>query len=158
MHIIPIDVQTIALADEAEAEVAVYGDIYVTGGSSGQLNIGTSFIKLTQFAANGQSDGVTPDHTNDRLTIVTTGVYEVHFFLKTVATTSGTVTMSVHVDQAEPTEKIVQITDSGLPRSSFTASGLLSLTANQEIEIFVKGGAASDDITVGEGHLWCAKL
>lgn len=154
---IPVDVQTVAIAEDAGDVANVYGDIYVTGGSTGQA-ISSTPAKLTAFAANGQSAGVTADHTNDRLTVATTGIYLVGFNV-TLSVTSSSLNykISARVDQVEPTEKIIGELDfaaTSVP-GIITGSGLLSLTADEQVELYVDSSSSTPNITVREAHLWC---
>lgn len=55
-----------------------YAGMYVTAGAATQNTDGTPgvFVKLTQFTANGShSDLLIPDHTNDRIQVMKSGVY-----------------------------------------------------------------------------------
>lgn len=55
-----------------------YGSIsFDDGDTPAGQTIGTSYTKIDQFQNNGSSSGVTPDHTNDQITIDTPGVYKI---------------------------------------------------------------------------------
>lgn len=61
---------------------ASYGEIYVAGGAVPQsFSVVNTFYKIAAFSTNGLANGVTPDAANDRVTISTTGVYLIQFFI-----------------------------------------------------------------------------
>ena len=137
-----------------------YGDIYLTGGSTAQTSIGTSYVKISGFAANGLSDETTPDHTNDRVTVTGAGVYLVNTSISFSGTGNAVITFSVHVGQAEPTQKIsiVRKIGAGGDVGNANAVGILSLSASDQVELFVKSDGASDSITPAEAHLTVTRI
>lgn len=65
-----------------QATAATFGEIYVANGVTAQtLTSANTFYKVTAFATDGLSNGVTNGAANDRVTINTTGIYLIQFFV-----------------------------------------------------------------------------
>lgn len=55
---------------------STYGEIHLHDGSTPQsIDNGTTYIKLTGFGDNGLSNSCSPDYTNNKITLLETGVY-----------------------------------------------------------------------------------
>lgn len=53
-----------------------YGEIWVKDNMvETAIGIAGTFVQVTVFTQNGQSNGTTPDHTNDHITVNTDGIY-----------------------------------------------------------------------------------
>jgi hypothetical protein len=140
---------------------ATYGDIYVTGGVTAQSSIGTGYVEVTGFAANGQSSSnVTPDHTSEDITVTDAGIYHVGFHMNFSGSASTQFTFSIHVGGAEPTEVIAAIRTIGAGADSGSCgnSGFLSLAASDVISLYVKADGASKSITPEESRLWLRRV
>jgi len=103
---------------------------------------------------NGEANGVTPDASNDHLTILTTGIYMVHWW---VSCYSGA-TNEFHLQMRRNNNSKGFPNTSGF-RTTSTASavghvaggGLCALNANDTIELWVErkdGGAVSKTLTI----------
>ena len=65
-----------------QALAATYGEIYVASGAVSQtLTSANTFYKVTAWTTDGLSNGITLDAANDKITIDTTGVYLIQFFI-----------------------------------------------------------------------------
>lgn len=65
-----------------QALAATYGEILVASGAASQtLTNANTFYKVTAWTNDGLSNGVTLDAANDKITIDTTGVYLIQFFI-----------------------------------------------------------------------------
>lgn len=61
---------------------ATYGEIYVTGGAVAQtLTNANTYYTVTAFTTDGLFNGVTPVAASDKVTIDTSGVYLIQFFI-----------------------------------------------------------------------------
>lgn len=56
----------------------IYGEIYSNDTATTTVSIasGATYTKITTYTANGLSNGTTPDHTTDKITLNTTGKYK----------------------------------------------------------------------------------
>lgn len=126
-----------------------YGSIYVSNGSTAQTGIGTSYTKITGFAANGSASGdVTPDHANDRITVATAGNYEVFFQCSFSGSVSTTFTISLAVDGTENEQYALQRklgTGGDVGSASFT--GQITLSAAQVLTCLIKADGSSKSFT-----------
>ena len=140
-------------------EELMHGIIYVTGGSTAQAGVTTSPELLTAFAANGVSDNMTVDHTADSITALYAGDYEIWCNLSFISTASTAWRFHIRVAAAEQVYS-VQMTSNATPdEMSVSFGGILALTANQAITVYVEsdaGGGAS--ITVSDGQLMAKRL
>jgi len=131
------------------------GEIKTVDGSTAQASLSTTPVKLTCFAANGVNKGVTPDHTNDKLTIDAggDGDYEVAIQLSFSGSNSTGFTFKVRKNGVE--------TDAGCERKlgvggdvgSCSIAGVIpSLVATDYLEIYVEADAASKSVTVTQAQ------
>jgi len=81
-------------------EAADYGGIWVNAnGASLTLTTSGSWYQFVAFDTNGVSRGATPDHTNDHITVGTTGDYEITAHISfTGGSTNNTYEWAVQVD------------------------------------------------------------
>lgn len=136
-------------------EDQMYGSIKVDGGSTSQDNIGTTPVKLTAFDANGNNNGITPDHTDDDLTVLVAGEYEPLANFSFTATLSTKWTLTVFKNAATTGIAATGETDA-VPSAINVALGLgrsLNLLANDVLTIYVNSddGASLADITIVDG-------
>ena len=161
------DVLTTLLADNTEGAISpqdmrdtvtsialVKGGIYVTGGSTAQTGIGTSFVKFTGFTTNRSSQNVTPDATNDKLTVLVDGLYSV--FLETCweGTVNTQFTMNVHVNGSPSSFQWIRGISNVSSPGSCSMSSPLSLSANDYLECYIKANGTSKSFTAIECSLW----
>ena len=132
-----------------------FADLYTTGGSTAQTGIGTSYTKITGFATGGQAEFINAITGDNRLVVKTAGVYMMQFYASFTGTATTEYSISVHVGQAEADNKavgVVYVPDTNTYQIS--CSGLISVAALAEIEMFIKADGASKSFTPKEMHLW----
>ena len=137
------------------AGVAYYGSISVDEGASAQtLTNAGQYYSVTQFAVNGLSSGMTPDHTNDRITVTNAGVYEVSCVMSFSGTASTIYDMAIYVDGSINTTLTIQ-RDIGTGNTVGAAaiSGLVSLTAGQVLTLWAKSDGTSKAFLVVHANL-----
>jgi hypothetical protein len=135
-----------------------YGGISVTGGAAAtSLTTQNQWYQILSFTADDSAAGVTPDHTNDHLTIDTTGVYLVTLSIAF----SGSASQNYEV-QVQKNNGGTALTNLTLSRTlgaggdvgSASISGLASLTAADTLEVWVRcTTGASKSVTVQEANL-----
>lgn len=122
-----------------------YGSIYVTGGSTAQTVSGTP-AKMTGFAANGpSSSSVTPDHTNDQITVTIAGDYAIDLSLGSFTGSNGsTITLDIYVNGSPSGIPTISRTF-GSPATAGSActKGILTLAANDIITVYVSSTSTS---------------
>jgi hypothetical protein len=69
-----------SLTSDAQAQLNAvtpkYGEIYVNGGATKQTVSTATWTKLTPFATDGESSGMTVAHGNDKITLTADGIYK----------------------------------------------------------------------------------
>ena len=132
-----------------------YGEIYVAENTNETtitaLNV---FVQITDFDTNGVSNLMTPDHTNDHITVTKTGdykasvticldsaggaaaVFHIELFINNGATAFPNVNCSLMVSGIASEEVAA------------TLSGIVSLTANDTVEVWIKNASNTENIIV----------
>jgi len=129
-----------------------YGAIYnyTLGGAGAQtLTDASTWYQISAFSANGVSSGVTPDHTNDHITIATTGVYQVSFNISFSGTLSETFEVSAWKNDGATQMldvAVVRKLGTGGDVGSAAAGSIVSLAATNTVELWAQctSGAAKD--------------
>ena len=134
---------------------AAYGEISVAGNSTATtVTVQNTWYQVTIFDTNGLSSGTTPDHTNDHITIATTGTYLVTVSLSLL---SGSGTSDVYEcavyknDGATQFANLIfdrQLAGGGGDVGSASISGLATLTAADTIELWIRNTSSTTDVTV----------
>jgi hypothetical protein len=132
---------------------ARYAAIYVTDGSTAQSSISTSPAKVTGFAANGPSNDATPDHTNDQITINTTGTYAIAFHISFSGTVSTEFIFKLRNSAVEQNAGCIRTLGTGGDSGSCGFNTIMTLSASDVLTIYVEADGASKSITPEEMHL-----
>ena len=144
-----LDVTGTAAVTGQLSGLAQYGEIYST--SSATFIGSTSAVKVTAFTAELSSGtDVTPSHANDRLTINTTGLYQVSYNISGYIGTADAFFIQLHVNGS-----IIPRTRTRTGNQfsfALSWSGVLSLTADDYLEIY---GATGTGATA---DLWAISL
>lgn len=131
-----------------------FGQVYTTGGSGTQTP-GTSYAKLTQFDSNGLSNGpITPDATNNKITVNQTGIYYISFNVSFSGSTNSTVFFRTYWNGVAQPQGTLERKLSNADVGAAAMSCLVDVTtASTDIEIYVKTDGASDVVDVKEAQL-----
>ena len=133
-----------------------YAQIYEEDGT-GTLALAAqdTAYQVTAYSANGVSNNCTPDHTNDHITIVKTGIYLAAFSISFSQSTAVSIEYDFHLKKNNGATDFANLSahrNSGGSSSvgNCGSTGLISLTAGDTIELWVErldGGAVSRTIT-----------
>ena len=128
-------------------EELMEGVIYATGASTAQAGVTTSPEKLEAFAANGIANNTTPDHTDDSVTVLYAGDYDVDWYADFISDASVAWRFHVRVNAVEQSYS-AQKTSNATPdeMSAVIMNTLEDLDANDVVTIYVEsdqGGGAS---------------
>ena len=141
------------LRDFLVSALGIYGSLSCFEETTQQDNPDTGAI-LTCWDTNGASNGTTPDHTTDGITVDVTGVYEVAFQCSFSGTGSSVVKFRLRIDGVEQsfgcTRKLGTGGDVG--SASFLAPGV-SITATEVLSVYVEMDGATDDLTVVDAQM-----
>ena len=134
-----------------------YAQIYEEDGASTlALAAQDTYYQVTAFSVDGESNNCTPDHTNDHITIVKTGMYKVAIDIGFSQTTAVSIEYDFHAQKNNGATDFVctschRNSGGSSQVGSTSATGLISLTAGDTVELWVQrldGGAVSRTITL----------
>lgn len=153
------DISAQDLRDMLVTLFGVYGEILVFGGSTAQTGIGTSFTKMTGFAADGDSVGMTPAHASDQITADNAGVYCVIFSCSFSGSVNATFTFEIQVDGVTKSNGGAERKlSSGGDVGDVSLNAIITLAAAEVVIIAVKADGASKEITPTYASLTMKKL
>jgi len=137
-----------------------YGGIYVKDGSTAQTTLGTTQKKMTGFAADSPSSGVTPAHASDQITILTAGDYEVHFQNSFSGSVSAEFQFFARIDGVETSLGCKRKLGTGGDVGSCSFTGILTLAVNEVLTVYVEtdNGSDTDSMTPVDSQFWVKKL
>jgi hypothetical protein len=126
-----------------------YASLKTVDGVTAQGSIGTTPTKLTTWDTDGDSNGLIPDHTNDQITIDVTGVYHVNCDVSFSGTSNATFQLHLRIDGVEADEGLHRKLSTGGDVGSAGFSGIVSLTANEALTVYVESGngGGTDSLT-----------
>lgn len=137
------DIHPQGLRDAIVSLFGVYGAIYCQDAAVGQTGVTTTPELLTEWTGNGLSSGTTPDYVNDKITVDNDGIYLVFAQLSFGGDAAPT-TWQFHirvdaVESAYGVHRKTSTTDVG----ACSIVGLLSLSATEEVTIYVESAAGA---------------
>jgi len=145
----------IGIYTKPEPVGSFYGEIYAHEGSATQeLTTTGTYYQITQFTANGDSNGVTADHTGDDLTILYGGTYLVTVSISFNGTANSTYHCSIHVDGVEQEDlELDRRLGAGGDTGNAGITGLLVLASDEVVDLRCEGDSNGDDIAVTSVNL-----
>lgn len=138
----------------------IYADMYLAGAPNNiSVNAQDTWIQITSFNADGESNSIIPDHTNDHITISETGKYFCVMSIAASSQQSNSYQYQVKANDGEMSFSNLTITRDLPVAGAIGAqpiSGIISLTADDTVEIWVQrkdGGAVSRTLTIDQINL-----
>lgn len=138
----------------------IAAEIY-TYDSGATITIGTAGIankvQVTAFSVNGYSLNMTPDHSNDHITVVKAGMYLCKVSL-TIASTGGggadefgfSVWKNNGTSEFQNCHGHRKLAGGGGDTGSVTLSGILDLAVNDTIEVWCWNESSTDDLIIDD--------
>jgi hypothetical protein len=133
----------------------LFGEIYVKGNSATTtVNSTGGKVQVTVFNTNGESNGATPDHTNDHITIDTAGRYEVTVSISVKNSSGAAHTINFGLFKNNGATQYNNVHTSrtlgtGSDVGSMGMHGICDFAATDTVEVWVNTDSASDrDITI----------
>ena len=139
-----------------------FGEIWVEGNATADTIATATNTQVLRFANNGESNGTTPDHTNDHITVATDGKYmitvsvsfsgdaSVDWSFGVYKNNGGTAFSNVHCNRK---------LGSGGDIGSAGLTGIIDVSANDTIELWMQHGAGvNKDITIQDCTLSLVKV
>ncbi len=138
----------LALINKSGAQA--YAEIYTQDNTDNTtLNSGAK-VQITDFDTNGLSNRMTPDHTNDHITVVHSGVYKCTVCIAIVNVAAQAQTIEVSAWKNNGATEFANVTahrtlvGGGGDKGSMSLCGLISLTAGDTIELWANTGTAAN--------------
>ncbi len=129
-----------------------FGQIYVYSGSTAQTGIATSYVKLTAFTTDGESNNVTP--SGDTIAVTNIGVYRVAWQVSYGGSGNTTFTIAPHFDGTEVQACAVERkTGTGGDVVSCGTVGYYNVTAAGTFDLRIKADGASKSVTPSYAQL-----
>ena len=141
----------------------VFGEIYRATGASVIMNFSVvgEFFQVTAFNTNGLSSGATPDHSNDHITILTSGTYKINVFV-TLATVGAGDSILVEIRTNNGANIALNLRMqkkfASANLDTIAMSGFISLNASDTIELWAANLAATNDAIISNISLSIEKI
>lgn len=140
-----------------------YGEIYAADANN-TLTITTTGkankVQITSFTANGVSNLMTPDHTNDHITITKAGVYKCNMSMHLESVGGGGADnygYSVYKNNGATEFANLHgqrdLSGGGGDEGSVSVSGLIDLAVNDTIEVWIWNNTNADNIIIDDINL-----
>jgi len=143
----------------------IYGSIYThDSATTTSLLEQDTPVQVTNFFFDGLSNGATPDHTNDHITILTSGVYDVNANPSFMSANSNDYEFHIAINNNATIFHGCHTSRTTSVASSIGASNLncqIALTANDTVELWVSrtnGGTPDKTITINSVNLNVKKI
>ena len=132
-----------------------YGEIYTAKGNTGGVTTAADPEKITQFTVNGSSTtNITPDHTNDNITVNRAGTYKISWSCSFSGTGSTQFQFAAYKDATviPNTVRYRKLGTGGDVGGVSNGSSITTLTAGQVITLYVSATVGTS-FTMWAGHL-----
>lgn len=120
----------------------IHGSVAVSAGSASQGTSGSP-TKIDQFTADGPASGITPDHGNDKLTIVTSGTYFITFYASFTGSNSTTYIFELYVNGSPTGIRCQRKIGTGTDVGTTMLNGDIALSAADELDVRVTAAPAT---------------
>lgn len=144
-----------------EKNVSIFGETYAFDAALTHVISGTGIgnkVQVTAFNANGELAGMTPDHTNDHITVLVAGKYmcTVSINLESVAGGAQTVGVAVYKNNGATLFSNLhmhrKLSGGGGDLGAVSLNGIIDLAASDTIEVWIwnstTGNVIVDDVTL----------
>lgn len=136
-----------------------YGTISTISSLNTQGSITTAAAKVTGFDVDGQSaSDVTPDHTDDSITVTVAGKYKVEGQFSFAGTASKTFRFRVRVNGVESTIGCSRKLGTGGDVGSCGLNGILDLAASDIVTVYVDSTDGGVEIIVHDAQLTLTRV
>jgi len=131
-------------------ETSVYGEIWVKDNTNPTVLNSAAKVQVTDFANNGESQGTTPDHTNDHITIDSAGNYLVTISMTVANAASQTHNVFFGLFKNNGTVQYDNVHSHRTLQGgsgdigSITLSGIINVEKNDTVELWANTDAAAN--------------
>lgn len=147
------------IIDYIDETARSYGELQISGGSTAQSLTLATEDKLDLWAANGESSSdITPDHTDDSITVANAGKYFVFFQASMTSDTNlPVINFRAAVDGTSTGPGCDRKIGTGADVGSASFATILDIAAGEKISINVTS-SLSIDLTVTEAELLVVRV
>jgi hypothetical protein len=150
---------------DASDMVIHYGEVYTNGNSVATvLTLTDTWYQFLGFDTNGVSQGTTPDHTNDHITVDQAGTYKVELSVS-FSSSTGSDTYEIQVFKNNGTTGLANVhmerkLGTGGDIGAAQCGGLHTFAANDTVEVWIKSVAAGggEQVTIKDANLNLTRL
>lgn len=147
------DISPQDLRDVVVSLHGVYGEMSIQAGASAQGSISTTPAIVTGWNTNGLSDGTTPDHTTNGITITEAGIFVVDFSISLSALTASALFAFEIYKGAVAQGQVAEIMSNATPdRACVAGGGIVSCSAADVLSLYVYSNGAARTMTPTEGQ------
>ncbi len=118
-----------------DSTLGCYGALYVANSVATQ-SLTTTPAKITMWATDGLSDNTTVANANDSITVLITGVYQIHASITGHGSNTDVYTFTPNINGTAVTGVQARVTNSGSNIATASFCCLVSLTANDVITVY----------------------
>jgi hypothetical protein len=148
---------------------AIYGTAFgeisaVSNSTETAISVAGTAVQVTIFDANGESNFTTPDHTNDHITIIQSGIYfiSVSATVNSVSGSASRFEMTVQKNNGASTTGAIHC-DRNLAGGSgesgvISMTGAASLVANDTIEVWIENETNTANYVVENISLFLMRI
>jgi len=147
------DISPQDLRDFLVSSMGGYGSIYVNGGSTAQTGITGTPAQMTGFATNGISSGTTPDHANDKITILTAGDYLINASASFIGSSSDIFQVEIYNNTTGTGYAFNRFISAGGDTGDAGCNALITCAANDEISLYISSSTGGTSFTPQEASL-----
>lgn len=130
-----------------------FGEIYVENNSTAtSIASATTWYQVTVFDTNGVSNGTTPDHTNDHITIDHDGFYLIEGSAAIKSVSAGAIVIECEVKLNNGATSLLnvhwdrELSGAGGDTGSTSMSGIAYLSTNDTVEMWVQNKTNANDV------------
>jgi hypothetical protein len=138
-----------------QATAATYGEIIVNSGATSQtLTNANTFYKVTAWTTDGLSNGVTNDAANGKITIDTTGVYLIQFFVTFTDANNKTFTFRCYNETTASAyaNTVVKSHSHSTDPMFIAVSAFVQATAGDDLIVQAACATAATSITISDAN------
>lgn len=136
-----------------------YGGIIATDNATAEAAATTTPSKITAcWTANSPASNATPDEANGKITALVDGDYQFTFGISFEDGSNEEFTFELYIDAAGSGFKCARKLGTGGDIGSTGMSGIISLTAGEEVSIYHSIGAGTSAITAEQAQLTIKKI
>lgn len=136
----------------------IFGGVSVksSGGETVTINDIGVYVQFTGFDRNTESNGCTPDHSNDHITVLVAGVYRIHADAAFRLTQGDEAHLEVKKNNGATTLEDIHSRTNGRgvsDESNCSCHGYATLAAADTVELWMENATSTDNLLVHDATM-----